>query len=425
MPDNEATTRPVCRCARVINHVGVNYQQDAYRSERCWRFHECYANESFAIASVRPIGRWLANLRIQPVGLKGKLGGMELLTGPTDETTATMPVCYSGFFAGSRAAIRRTSRYTYERLRDEVSVGDSLETGHFIERSWPSLFKVSSEQFSARYVRLAILVSACPGESPLPLEWAQLPLEADRILGFRAMWVRVGYWPGDICVNLTCSRNGNSYPIDTHLWEPPAGANPVTDFVVLSPGGTTEVKSMADPWQRWKSRRVPSDVCRSSMAVMAGLAPPLASYSAFFPRRAVSINITQAFSGVMDAVNGRLSTIGGPSVVILAKWAAVVDSLCGARGDGSGHTRGGTILEKHGCERRSEIKVGDLATHLGPVVAIVQRTESPFAQAFRMRWANLTRVTFGREERLRERAALITAIETFPDTVVVVPWNDK
>lgn len=126
-------------CARSMYLVGMNWKMDSYKSERCRRFNECYNNESFIKSSVRPLGRWMSAFGITPVGPVGRLGGY--MAGPTDANTHTARVCFSGIFAASRSSIRKSSLQIYTKLHEELSMGDSLEAGHYLERSWYSLFK--------------------------------------------------------------------------------------------------------------------------------------------------------------------------------------------------------------------------------------------------------------------------------------------
>jgi hypothetical protein len=126
-------------CARNMVLVGMDWKMDDYTSEECRRFKRCYANESFIKASTRPLGRWMYKFGIIPVGPVGRPGGY--FAGWKRSNTPSVLVCYGGIFAASRSSIRKSSLLMYRKLRKELSGGDSLEAGHYLERSWYSLFK--------------------------------------------------------------------------------------------------------------------------------------------------------------------------------------------------------------------------------------------------------------------------------------------
>ena len=50
-------------------------------------------------------------------------------------------VTLHGLFAVDRASVRRHPRWVWERLEGELSQGDNIETGHFMERAWYSLLR--------------------------------------------------------------------------------------------------------------------------------------------------------------------------------------------------------------------------------------------------------------------------------------------
>ena len=52
---------------------------------------------------------------------------------------ALWPVCYGGLFGATRTAIHRTSKASWEQLRDSLTRGDNIEEGHYAERSWAGL----------------------------------------------------------------------------------------------------------------------------------------------------------------------------------------------------------------------------------------------------------------------------------------------
>lgn len=99
-------------CGRVINYVPASFNQSTYRSERCWRFGECYANETLVPASVRALSRWMASNGLRPPsasgahrgGADGKRGPRPVPSAPSSLPPAdvpSIPACFSGVFAAS------------------------------------------------------------------------------------------------------------------------------------------------------------------------------------------------------------------------------------------------------------------------------------------------------------------------------------
>ena len=73
-------------------------------------------------SSVRPLGAWLK----QTMGI--------------DLAERTLwPVCYGGLFGATKKTIHRTSRTSWEQMRDSLTRGDNIEEGHYAERSWLGL----------------------------------------------------------------------------------------------------------------------------------------------------------------------------------------------------------------------------------------------------------------------------------------------
>ena len=70
--------------------------------------------------------------------------------------------CPGALFAASRAAIRSTPKATYERLLAALSVGDNLEEGHFVERSWFSLFGGRSWRVKRTSLAVYTIAHAAP-----------------------------------------------------------------------------------------------------------------------------------------------------------------------------------------------------------------------------------------------------------------------
>lgn len=113
-------------CARPPVAANLSFALDSYQSETCWRFGRCYGNESWKLASARPFGAWLASHGITPIQSM-----------PRGQVQA----CYGGFFAASRRAVLTTPKATYAAIEEELMQADSLEEGHYMERTFgqPSL----------------------------------------------------------------------------------------------------------------------------------------------------------------------------------------------------------------------------------------------------------------------------------------------
>lgn len=71
-------------------------------------------------ASIRPFGKWFET----------KLPDKKSIPN----------VWYSGIFYVTKEQILRNPKVTYENLLQELSVGSSPETGHYMERAWAGLF---------------------------------------------------------------------------------------------------------------------------------------------------------------------------------------------------------------------------------------------------------------------------------------------
>ena len=87
-------------------------------------------------SSVRPLGAWLKQTM-----------GIDLAE------RALWPVCYGGLFGATRAAIHRTSKASWEQLRDSLTRGDNIEEGHYAERSWLGLLSQPLAESHARKLR--------------------------------------------------------------------------------------------------------------------------------------------------------------------------------------------------------------------------------------------------------------------------------
>ena len=58
-----------------------------------------------------------------------------------------VPVCYGGSFAASVENIYNIDIKTWKKIEDTLARGDSIEEGHFMERSWAALLASPLEHF--------------------------------------------------------------------------------------------------------------------------------------------------------------------------------------------------------------------------------------------------------------------------------------
>ena len=132
-------------CARPPVAINLSFALDNYTSESCWRYGRCYQNESWKIASPRPFGAWLSHHGVRPI---------------RNMPAGQVQACWGGFFAASRRALTAAPQATYAAMEAELSQADSLEEGHYMERSWPTLFGLK-RPMRPQFVRVGIYTAAC------------------------------------------------------------------------------------------------------------------------------------------------------------------------------------------------------------------------------------------------------------------------
>ena len=248
-------------CARPPTLVDPAFNLSEYKSETCWRYGRCYANESFTMASVRPFGRWLTSNGIRARGRNG-----------------TASACYGGFFAASRDAIRSSSREVYARVVKEVSIADSLEAGHYLERAWPSLFHLRHLPRS-RFVRVAVYTAMCGRAASqwgahhtagIPRILAELPGEGKRLVAEAQTTIPLGLFPGDVCDG---GGAAGSCEHDTMLAKEEhkafgRGSSNRLQFLVFSDSvGESEAVSNATS-HGWRVSRLPAVMCQARLLKM-------------------------------------------------------------------------------------------------------------------------------------------------------------
>jgi hypothetical protein len=92
------------------------------------RGHDKYWESGFE-SPIKPLGRWLDAMTASS---KTPIGG--------EHKDALWPVCYGGNFAATRGAILQRPRQLWKAMERSLRRGpDSLEEGHFAERSWAGL----------------------------------------------------------------------------------------------------------------------------------------------------------------------------------------------------------------------------------------------------------------------------------------------
>ena len=115
-------------CARSQGRDAKTFELPRYESEQCRRYGRCYGDESYLRADVRPWGEWVRRH----------------FAAPWPEEAPDAPTCLGGAFAAGRDALLRAPSETYAALEAELSRGNSLEAGHFMERAWLPLLGVTS-----------------------------------------------------------------------------------------------------------------------------------------------------------------------------------------------------------------------------------------------------------------------------------------
>ncbi|KAJ8604468.1 hypothetical protein CTAYLR_000945 [Chrysophaeum taylorii] len=133
-------------CPREAGLESLSFELPSYESEQCWRFRNCYGRETYVRARDAPLERWLR---------KHAESTLDVALAHPEATPGKIWVCQGGVFAASANAIRTTERRIYAALIDELDDADSLEAGHFMERTWLHLFGVRAKM-PAALPRLAV-----------------------------------------------------------------------------------------------------------------------------------------------------------------------------------------------------------------------------------------------------------------------------
>lgn len=113
------------RCGSVFSASHVSSLRDAMKDFQLDRWESSFpdnrSRDAHLIkADTRPFGRWYA-----------KQFGTE---------HDAHHIVYFGVFAVQRSDILKRSKEFYESLLKQLSVGDNVEVGHYVERSWMAMF---------------------------------------------------------------------------------------------------------------------------------------------------------------------------------------------------------------------------------------------------------------------------------------------
>lgn len=357
-------------CARPPTLVDLNFTISEYKSEMCWRYGKCYANESFIQAAVRPFGRWLASKRVRARGRNG-----------------TASACYGGFFAASRDAILTSSRALYTRLAREVSIADSLEVGHYLERSWPSLFHIRHQPRS-RFVRVAVYTGWC---SKVVDSWGEIRKadklrrliafseEGKSVVALRQTKIPLGLYPGDVCDKVAGVCLHSLLPASEEHKAYGRGASNRFQFWMLADGESSSLANLTG--HGWNTCPLAVKKCRPRQLMMLPHKLPCLSdfdYVAFVSLDAVDIITVHP---LLRAIAQPLASFSRAAVAIMASQSV-----------------------------ESNISSFSLAS----VQAVVSRTSSN-ARAFGEMWFNLSSIQDRMKhpwDKSHERNALVAAMHT-------------
>lgn len=71
----------------------------------------------------------------------------------TEPTQEVMQVCFGGIFAVSYLNIKKVDSSVFQKAEKLLSRGDNIQEGHYMERSWASLFATPLQQFQISALR--------------------------------------------------------------------------------------------------------------------------------------------------------------------------------------------------------------------------------------------------------------------------------
>lgn len=142
-------------CPREVGIASSKFQLKEYKSEQCSRFGRCYDTElGYIRASIRPLDNWIYHMNIvnqsmsdsRSIHQPGKQSVLRQKNNLKKYSKLEINACLGGVFAVTSHGIRHSSLETYVKLLHEMSFADSLEAGHYMERSWFLTFGIVSNK---------------------------------------------------------------------------------------------------------------------------------------------------------------------------------------------------------------------------------------------------------------------------------------
>jgi hypothetical protein len=299
-------------CARPPVAVNLSFALDAYQSETCWRFGRCYGNESWKRASARPFGAWLASHGITPIQSM-----------PRGQVQA----CYGGFFGASRQAVLTTPKATYAAIETELMQADSLEEGHYMERTWPTVLGLR-QPLQPQFVRVGIYTAVCGAGGSIHNQTWRLPRTASMLRTSSRLHVPAEYLE---CTDCTAFER---------VWQ--SGLTGMLRFLFFSdqPHVLAEARRHG-----WSATLLPSAECRPrELKIRTEATSTLGTfdYTAYLPPTAATAAASDAISlgAVLHIATNHLGS--GPSVVLLVRRRGGLDTARSAER---------TFLARHATNR--------------------------------------------------------------------------
>lgn len=370
-------------CARPPVAVNLSFALDSYQSETCWRFGRCYGNESWKRANVRPFGAWLRSHGTAPV---------------RNMPRGQVQACYGGFFAASRRAVQATPQRTYAAIEEELTQADSLEEGHYMERTWPTAFGLQ-QPLHPRFVRVGIYTAVCgsggTAHNHTSMLW-QLPKAAEEIMASSALRVPPEY------LEPACATCG---PVH-QAWL--AGRASMLRFLFFS----DRARAIAEADRHgWTGVLVSSSACRPrDLKMRPEAARELRGfdYTAYLPPTAAASEAI-SLGGVLHIATNHLGL--GPSVALLARRRGGLDAIRSAER---------SFLARYSASGRDSNRSHSASGRGGnrsllTASAVIRRSSSA-ARSFSDRWQELARDN----PHVREQFCLDVLLQAQPESVVVV-----
>ena len=337
-------------CARPPVAINLSFALDSYQSETCWRFGRCYGNESWKLATVRPFGAWLASHGITPI-----------LSMPRGQVQA----CYGGFFGASRRALLTTPRATYAAIEQQLMQADSLEEGHYMERTWPTILGLR-QPLQPQFVRVGIYTAVCGAGASAAVHNQTWHMPSAAMSMFRtSSRLRV---PSEYLECTDCAAF-------ERVWQ--SGLTGMLRFLFFSdqPQVIAEARRHG-----WSATLLPSTECRPrELKIHAEGSSELGTldYTAYVPPATASTSDAISIGAVLHMATNHLGS--GPSVVLLVRRRGGLDSARPAER---------AFLARH-ATNHSRTARSSSANRTMLVASAVIRRASRAARTFSDRWHRL------------------------------------